>query len=203
MSTKVIKCKKCGEEVAPNSKFCKSCGAKVSGRNTKRIMVFALSAVVLIVTASFLIMYESPHKKEAKENIEYYNASVAECNHLIEIGDEENPEPWIRARHLLDTIVRQMDGCYYDVYPDVYCQAGKIEGQLFPKLKYVAKLWSDKAERRIREKGNVRESIKEFEYSLLLWDDNQVREKLLNAHKLTIGKELNSLNNKLNLQMQQ
>lgn len=202
MSTKVIKCKICGEEIAPNSKFCKSCGAKVPGRNAKRNIVIALSIGLLIVTASLLLIYGSPHYREAKGNIEYYNASVAECNHLIEIGDEENPESWVRARQMLNTVVRQMDDSYYDVFPDIYCQADKIENRLYPKLKSVAKMWSDKAEMCIRENGNVRVSIKEFEYSLFLWDDPRVRERLKDAHKLIIGKELNGLNNKLNIQMQ-
>ena len=200
MSSKVIKCKKCGEIVAPNSKFCKSCGAKISSGNAKIIIV--VFVVLMVSTFSFLLMYKSPHYRDAKKNIDYYNASVAEFKQLVEIGSYENPESWLHARQILDSVIRRMDNRYYDVFPDVYCQSEKLESQLSPKLISVAKIWSDKAERRICDNGDIRVSIKEFEYSLLLWDDSQVREELKNAHKLIIGQELNTLNKKLNYQMQ-
>lgn len=49
--TKMIQCKQCGQEIAPNAKFCPKCGAKNKRPFFKKPWFWVLAAVIVLIAA--------------------------------------------------------------------------------------------------------------------------------------------------------
>jgi len=159
---------------------------KKSGKKTALWVTIAVAVVAAGVAAFFLLFNKNPHLEEAQANVEKYNTTVSECNRLIGNGSNENPEPLMEARALLDSIIRPMDSAYSDVMMDVYKRSLDIENHLYPKLEAAAKVWSDDAKRRIMLDDDPETIIQELEYSLKIFDDSHAREEL-RAYKESKG----------------
>lgn len=156
----------------------KSKTEKKSGKKTAIWITIAVAVVAAGVAAFFLLFNKNPHMEEAQANVEKYNATVSECNRLIGNGSNEDPEPLMEARALLDSIIRPMDSAYSDVMMDVYKRSLDIENHLYPKLEAAAKVWADDAKRRIMEKDDPETIIGELEYSLRLYNSPQIKSEL-------------------------
>lgn len=149
-------------------------------------IIVAASVVALGVGGYFLLSGKNPHLKEAQANVERYNRAVSDCNRLIGTGSNENPEPLMQARSLLDSVIRPMDSAYADVMMDVYKRSLDIEDHLYPKLESAAKVWADDARRLIMNGSDPEDIIEALEYSLSIFDDPHVREEL-RAYKESQG----------------
>ena len=149
--------------------------------------IIAVSVVVLL-SVYFVFFHKTNHQREAQKSVAHYNETVARCHGLINDGNERNTQALLDAKILLDSVIRPMDSCYGDAYPDVYKRSLDIQNLLYPKLSAAAESWATYANK-VMQLGDYRAAIKNYELSLSLWEDQGVREDYYYAVKKLKGQK--------------
>lgn len=152
-------------------------GNKESPTSTKKkpTLIIIVVAIVILVSGYLIFIPKNNHKREASKAVSQYNEAVTLCHNYINDGNEKNTQDLIKARNLLDSIIRPMDSCYGEVYPDIFKWSLDIQNTLYPKLSSSATVWADYANTLI-EVNDYNEAVKYYELSLALWENPRVRE---------------------------
>lgn len=101
-------CKKCGNEIEENEKFCGQCGRRIHQKATKKGIVFLSIGICLVIIYLILVYiwanFSNKNKIYNSSNVNLSQEST-KVETKLSIVDEENKELKIKAKDLINSII--------------------------------------------------------------------------------------------------
>ena len=108
----------------------------------------AVVGIVVVVLAGILLRPASPTVSEAELNVERYNRFVAQCEKLIDMGNETHYNELIVAKKLILDSIMPLEVSYKKEKPEVYNASSRLSANRMKKASASAEVYYTKAHER-------------------------------------------------------